>query len=81
MNVWVFTIIISCFFPFIKENYGIEWCFIIFLVTSIIGEIFVIITIKETKGNSLNEIWKELGVKLNELDVRVQSINNDSHED
>ncbi len=54
---------ISYFFPIFKDNFGISSCFVIFLGVSIVGFVFVILVVKETKGKTLLEIWEELGVK------------------
>ena len=53
MNVWIFTILVGYFFPYINDNYGITTCFIIFTTLSLIGMIFIYFTIKETKGKTL----------------------------
>ena len=49
---WVFTGIIGLGFPWVKDNYGIVTAFVIFLITSAIGELYMVFIVIETKGKS-----------------------------
>jgi len=61
--LWFFMGLVGYFFPVVKDNYGISWCFIIFGIWSLLSLIFIIIFIKESKQKSLYDMWKEYGVK------------------
>ena len=50
--MWLFTIVVGYFFPYAKKWWGLGTCFIIFTWFTIIGLLFTIFLIKETKGKS-----------------------------
>ena len=49
---WVFTILIGYYFPIFNGKYGIVACFLGFSVCTIIGLVFMVFVVKETKGKS-----------------------------
>lgn len=59
---WLCTFLTVQFFPWILNNLGGSVAFGIFTIFSIIAFIFILIYIPETKGKSLEEIEKELGL-------------------
>ena len=54
--------IVSYIFPIAKERLGITVTFLIFFILSVIGLIFMVTIIKESKGKSMKEIWLEYGI-------------------
>jgi len=47
---WLFTVVVGLGFPWMKDTYSIVTTFIFFLICTLIGVIFIIVFIKETKG-------------------------------
>lgn len=60
---WLCTFLTVYFAPVIQGSLGLHYLFAIFGVFSIIAFVFVKIWIPETKGKSLEQIEKELGLK------------------
>ncbi|WP_165042736.1 sugar porter family MFS transporter [Dysgonomonas sp. ZJ709] len=59
---WLCTFLTIQFAPIIKSSLGLEWLFAIFGGFTVLAFIFVKIWIPETKGKSLEQIEKELGL-------------------
>ena len=61
---WVMAAIISWIFPVIFESYttGIFWSFVFFTVMMLLQLIFISRVMPETKGRTLEEIQKDLGI-------------------
>ena len=59
---WICTLIVVQFFPWILNNLGGMISFGIFALFSLLAYIFIKIYIPETKGKSLEQIEKELGL-------------------
>ncbi|MDR2948413.1 MAG: sugar porter family MFS transporter [Prevotella sp.] len=59
---WLCTFLTVQFFPWILNNLGGSVAFGIFAVFSVIAFIFILVYIPETKGKSLEQIEKELGL-------------------
>lgn len=59
---WLCTFLTVQFFPWILNNMGGTVAFGIFLAFSLIAFVFIFIYVPETKGKSLEEIEKELGL-------------------
>lgn len=58
---WFFAFIVTIAYPPLKEAIHPSNCFFIFTFLSLIGIVFVICIVPETKGRSLKEIHEELG--------------------
>ena len=68
MSIATFTIWTSCYivaqtFPMLndKRSIGPAWTFIVYAAFSLVGFLFVLVKVTETKGRSLEEIeasWK-----------------------
>jgi MFS family permease len=59
---WLCTFLTVYFAPVIQGSLGLHYLFAIFGIFSIIAFVFVKIWIPETKGKSLEQIEKELGL-------------------
>ncbi len=59
---WVCTLLVVQFFPFMLGGMGGSFTFGFFLVFSVLAFVFTLIRIPETKGKSLEQIQKELGL-------------------
>lgn len=59
--------VVSKFFHWSSNSFGMHVPFLGFAVFSLIGLIFVIFLVPETKGKTLEEIQDELGTKRNRL--------------
>jgi len=60
---WLCTFLTVYFAPIIHGAFGLQYLFAIFGGFSIVAFIFVKIWIPETKGKSLEQIERELGLK------------------
>lgn len=59
---WLCTFLTVQFTPVISGSIGMQWVFAIFGIFSVIAFVFVKVWIPETKGKSLEQIEKELGL-------------------
>jgi len=50
--LWLFSAGVGIFFPWIKNTYSIEMAFIIFFIFTLIGLIFMIFVLTETKNKT-----------------------------
>lgn len=67
----VIVTIISKFFHWSKDNYGMHVPFFAFTVCCIIGLVFIIFAVPETKGKTLEDIQVELrGGKIKIVDTK-----------
>jgi len=60
MGLWGANILVTQFFPMIRDRFGGEFAFLIFAIASVILLIFVYLKVPETKGKSLEELELEL---------------------
>ncbi len=59
---WAFTALIAWGVPEVKDQWSIQTAFYIFFFSSIIGELFLILGIKESKDKTQHQIWSEMGL-------------------
>ena len=62
--LWIFAASVGLVFPWIKNAFSIVTAFDVFLIVSVLGLLFDIFLLKETKGKTQRENWKDMGVKL-----------------
>jgi SP family arabinose:H+ symporter-like MFS transporter len=60
MGLWGANILVTQFFPMIRDRFGGEFAFLIFAIASVILLILVYLKVPETKGKSLEELELEL---------------------
>lgn len=60
---WFFAFVVTIAYPPLKDAIYPSNCFFIFTLVSLLGIVFVITTVPETKGRSLKEIHDDLGRK------------------
>jgi len=62
--LWLSVYIVSQTFPMLLDGIGSAYTFAIFMVTSVLAFIFILIKVPETKGKTLEQIqemWKKVG--------------------
>ena len=47
---WIFTTIVGFGFPWMKDNYSLQSTFMFFIACSIIGLLYDVFLVKESKG-------------------------------
>jgi MFS family permease len=58
---WTLAFLVGQFFADIKEGLGINWCYFSFAIVCVVGTIYILTIVPETKGKSLDEIQALFG--------------------